>query len=73
MTLKEYLQQTGLNIAYLSLTSGLGYSTLYGYVAGTARPHQRNAERLEKVTGGKVTVMDLRGKDDRKKKVEPAN
>jgi hypothetical protein len=41
--------------------------TIYKCMRGR-RPYQRNAEIIEKATNGLVTVEELRGKDDRKKR-----
>ena len=68
MILKEYLQKSGTNAETFSVRSGVPFSSLYAYMSGRRKPSQRAAEKIEKASKGKITVMEMRGKDNRKKK-----
>ncbi len=67
MKLREYLNAYKIKVAELVKRTGIGYSTIYTYLSGNKKPGQENAEILERETGGRVTVKELRGKDDRDK------
>lgn len=68
MILKEYLQKSGTSAERFSVRSGVPFSSLYAYMSGRRKPSQSAAEKIEKASQGKVTVMEQRGKDKRKKK-----
>ncbi len=68
MTLKEYLSKYKISMTEFAFRSGISIAALYNYKDGRRTPDQKMAEKIERETGGRVTVMQLRGKDERIKK-----
>jgi DNA-binding transcriptional regulator YdaS (Cro superfamily) len=68
MTLKEYLKQFKVPITKFAFHCGLSVSSLTHYMNGNRKPRQGKAEAIEKESGGRVTVKELRGTDDRVRK-----
>lgn len=66
MKFKEFFDTCGINRTKIAADLELNLNTLYGYMAGRWKPSQAAAERIEKYTGGRVTVIEMRGKDDRR-------
>jgi ribosome-binding protein aMBF1 (putative translation factor) len=66
MKFKEFFETCGINKTKLAADLELNLNTIYGYMSGKWKPSQEAAERIEKYTGGRVTVMEMRGKDDRR-------
>lgn len=65
MTLKEYIRNFKLPITGFAFRCGLSVSSLTHYMNGTRKPRQKPAEAIERESGGRVTVLELRGTDDR--------
>lgn len=67
MTLDEFMDEYSISTEQMSSLCDLSFHTIYAYLRNIRKPTQRTAEIIEKVTAGKVTVMELRGQDKRKK------
>lgn len=67
MTLKEYLDNRFDSPMSLAFRCELTIASIYNYLSGKRKPYQWAAERIEKETGGRVTVEELRGKDERRR------
>lgn len=69
MLLKEYIiNYRRMKVEEFSVLCGISAASLWHYFSGKRRPTQKNAEWIEKLTDGLVTVIDLRGEDARKRK-----
>lgn len=68
MTIREYIKTFKQPITGFAFRCGLSVSSLTHYMKGTRKPRQKLAEAIERETGGRVTVLELRGKDDRVRK-----
>ncbi len=68
MDLKTYLAKNKIKVSELSSKSGVGYSTIYDLLRGRKPPTLRIAEKIQFATNGQVTIADLRGKDEKKKR-----
>jgi predicted transcriptional regulator len=67
MKLKEYVQYFKIQPIRMAYECNMASASIYAYIEGKRKPHQKNAEKIEKNTKGLVTVMELRGQDDRLK------
>ena len=67
MDLKQFMERYDMNADVLAVKAGLSSSCIWKYLKGR-KPQQSSAEKIEKFTGGLVTVKELRGKDDREKR-----
>ena len=68
MKLKDYITQFHRGcVAEFAVRTDLSTTILWQYFSGLRRPSQKTAERIEKETGGRVTVLELRGEDNRNK------
>ncbi len=67
MKLKEYLEKYKIKPIEFAVQCNIAISALYFYMSGKRIPYQKTAERIEYETRGRVTVKELRGKDDREK------
>lgn len=65
MNLKEFIQTNEINKARMSRKCGISLTTLLNCYKGM-RPNQKTAESIEAFTKGAVTVLELRGIDERK-------
>lgn len=65
MTLKEYLKKNGIHPVEFAVKCRLSPATVYAYLNGSSKPHQKTAEKIEILTNYQVTVKELRGWDDR--------
>lgn len=68
MKLNEFFEKYKMDKTKFAGNVDVHFVTLAGYLAGRWKPSQKAAERIEKHTDGLVTVFELRGKDDRKKR-----
>lgn len=68
MQLKEFIQKYKIDPVMFGIKCGIRPSTMYNYLGGYRKPLQKKAEAIERESDGLVTVMELRGKDDRKKR-----
>lgn len=59
MTLKIFLETTGISVAELSRKTGIPHATLLSYVKGTHEPSLRNALAIEEATLGAVKVENM--------------
>lgn len=59
MTLKEYLEKTGLSVADLARALELPHATVLSYVNRTHEPSLTNALKIEEVTLGVVHSEDM--------------
>lgn len=69
LTLKEYLVNYRTTKAELAFRCKIASRTLDSYLLGKRKPTQKNAEKIERETGGRVTVLIQRGTDDRSEKI----
>lgn len=67
MKLKEFFAKYKYSKELLAVKCQISYPAIMQYLQGKRIPRQKVAERIEKETDGLVTVLDLRGTDDRKK------
>ena len=67
MTFKEYLNKYRITVEEFAVRSKLSSASIWHYFSGRRRPTQKTAERIEKMSDGLVTVMELRGKDATRK------
>ena len=67
MKIKEYLSEFRMRAEQLAVMTELSVAALNHYMSGRRRPSQKTAERIERETGGRVTVMESRGKDARQR------
>lgn len=65
MTLEEFLKKFSISKEAFAVRTGLTYQCLGHIIAGRRRCRQKTAERIELESGGRVTVMELRGEDKR--------
>lgn len=68
MLLRDYLEKYKPNMTKFAASCDTDIQSIYAYKNGNWKPKQPVAERIEKQTDGLVTVMELRGKDDRTKR-----
>lgn len=68
MNINQYLKKYNMSPIEFAVRCDICLTSLWRYRKGE-RMHQDTAERIEKKTGGEVTVMELRGKDTRKGKI----
>lgn len=66
MKLKDYLNKYRISVEEFAYRSDLSATTLWFYFSGKRRPTQRNAEKIERLSDGLVTVFELRGEDARR-------
>jgi len=64
---REYLNKYRISVSEFARRAGVLRGSIWHYFAGRRRPSQKTAERLEKASDGLVTVLEWRGKDDRKR------
>lgn len=67
MKLKDYFEKYKIDPVEFAVKCKISPASIYLYLRGR-RPHQSLAEAIEKESDGLVTVMELRGKDDRQKR-----
>ncbi len=72
MMFNDFMRKYKRDPVRCALDCDLRPSTIYAYMAGRRKPLQGPAEKLEAWCDGVVTVMELRGKDDRLKRRETA-
>ncbi len=65
MTLHEYLKKYKVSMTVFAFRCGISVASITHYMSGTRKPRQKVAEAIERETAERVTVMELRGKDDR--------
>ena len=70
MKLRDFLEKYKPNMTKFAASCDTDVQSIYAYKLEKWKPKQSIAERIEKQTDGLVTVMELRGKDDRRKKRE---
>jgi len=70
MNLKDYFAKYRVSKEEFAVRVGISFGAIANYLRGYRRPTQAIAQRIERETGGRVTVMTLRGKDDRVKKAK---
>ncbi len=58
MKLKEYFEEECIDPVLFSVQSGISVASIYRYMGGR-KPNRRNANKIEKLTQGKVRVKDL--------------
>ncbi len=66
MQLKEYLEKYRIHPVEFAVRCRISPASVYLYLKGR-KPNQKTAEAIEDQSDGLVTVMELRGKDKRKK------
>lgn len=59
MTLKDYLEKTGLSVADMARALELPHATVLSYVNRTHEPSLTNALKIEEVTLGVVHSEDM--------------
>jgi len=69
MQLKNYLEKYRIHPVEFAVRCGISPASIYFYLKGR-KPNQKTAEVIEEQSDGLVTVMELRGKDKRKKNSE---
>lgn len=67
MNLKQYFDNRHDTVIGLAYKCGISVASVYNYLAEKRTPHHTIAQRIEKETGGRVTVVELRGFDERRK------
>lgn len=65
MNLKEFFDRHNINATKFAAKCDTTVAALYFYMQDKRKPRQKIAERIEEESHGLVTVMELRGKDDR--------
>lgn len=70
LTLKEYLVKYRMTKAELAFRCKIASRTLDSYLLKKRKPNQENAEKIERETGGRVTVLIQRGIDERIQKIQ---
>jgi hypothetical protein len=65
MKLRDYIKKYKLSVTKFAADCEVPYSTMYTYINEKAHPRQDAAERIERISDGCVTVMEVRGRDDR--------
>lgn len=68
MQIKEFLDAFKVHPQALAFRCQISLASVYKYISGAGVPSQRIAERIELETNGRVTVKEMRGKDDRENK-----
>ncbi len=58
MNLKEYFEKQRIDPVLFAVQCGVSVTSIYRYMRG-GRPHRKTAYRIERMTGGKVTVENL--------------
>lgn len=66
MQLRDYLTKYQISVAEFARRTGVTDRCIWHYLAGRRKPQQDTAEKIEKETDGLCTVLELRGKDDRR-------
>lgn len=72
MRLKEFVDKYRIDTTKISYECGVPYNTMRTYISGKHKPKQKIAEKIEKFSDNLVTVLEMRGKDDRDKRRERA-
>lgn len=67
MNIKQFIDKYKINTTKFAAKCDTTVGALYFYMQGKRKPRQKIAERIEQESDGLVTVMELRGKDDRLK------
>lgn len=62
MLLREYLEKYQIKPRLFAERCGISLRSVRNYMSG-GRPVRIIAERIEKETGGRVTIEELRGQD----------
>ena len=70
MNLKQFLDKYNINATKFAAKCDTTVAALYFYMQDKRKPRQKIAEKIEQESDGLVTVMELRGKDDRLKNKE---
>lgn len=65
MKLKQFIDKYKVNTTKFAAKCDTTVAALYFYMQEKRKPRQKVAEKIEKESDGLVTVMELRGKDDR--------
>lgn len=65
MYLRDFVAKYNIDPVRLALECGVCPASIYAYLAGRRVPYQKTAEKIEAVCDGLVTVLELRGRDDR--------
>lgn len=68
MTLEEFISTFRIHPQELAFRCEISLASVHNYLSGKSTPSQRIAERIELETNSRVTVKELRGKDDRDSK-----
>jgi hypothetical protein len=68
MNLKDYFKNRFDSVEGVAYKCELTASAIWHYLSGRRKPSQKTAQRIEIETGGRVTVFEQRGKDDRIRK-----
>lgn len=68
MLLKEYITKYRIDPVRFAVDCEVSPASMYNYLNGSRKPHQSAAERIEKNSDKLVSVIELRGKDDRDKR-----
>lgn len=71
MKLEEYLSKYRINPVEFAVRCKVSPASIYLYLKGR-KPHQKTAEAIERQSDGLVTVLELRGEDNRIKKSKPS-
>ncbi len=67
MTIRAYLDESGLSVEKLSKIVGIAQPSLYRWLAGKCFPSGENLLKLIRGTGGRVTADDVLGVRRRRK------
>jgi predicted transcriptional regulator len=70
MKLRDFLEKYRIHPVEFAVRCGISPASIYLYLKGR-KPNQRTAELIEKESDGVISVLELRGKDKRKKVVSP--
>lgn len=63
MMLKEYFDKHRIDPFTFAYNTDISVTAIYRYLKGF-KPHLKRAVKIEKATGGLVTVEELRGSND---------
>lgn len=59
MTIREYLERTGISVRALSTQTGIAYALLYAWRDGKSFPSGKSLQKLVDGTGGAITAKDV--------------
>lgn len=63
MMLREFLDAYNIRTIEFAFRCGVSEQSLYAYMNGSRKPLKKTAKKIERESGGRVTIAELRGEE----------